>query len=618
MSRILSGLMAILCMLCAGVIAGGRAEAASCNYATAQGATGPANWQTYCWLDFSSYNNTTARSSAGQNFSFTLPDGTVMSFTMRVSGAGLTRAASPSWSGAAVGNTAFLGIGGRPILYQTAAGTTTITISAITLTPPAAGSITNFMFVAADGESSNDGESLRFQTNGGAWQMLDQAGPISGSTYPTYSGIGTGTFTATGVAGTVGAYVVGSTNPSQVVTRLVGGGLQGAMFAVRFASIRLDARVSGARADPADQFSFEIAETGSGATFASGTTTGSGLGPFPAAALSSTAALPLTLKLVSASGSVNGLSHYQSQLSCTNAAGSSTPMPVNVTTASFSFGALQFGDIVSCRYTVTPFPHLILRSILAPSGRQFSGDQFELAITEGATIVASTTTGGTGATITNGSTPQYQATPGTAYVMSQAAAGTTLLDQYVTTMACGNAAASSVTVLPTAVGASVTPQMGDVISCTISNTRRPANASLEAVKSSQVLSDPANGASNPKAIPGALVTYSITVRNTGPSAVDANSVLIIDALPAQLAVGAGLAPSFVQGSPASGLTFNPVLDLRYSNAMSPPASFAACTYTPVSGFDPDVRFVCFNPKGAMAGSTGVPPSFTISFQGQVR
>jgi hypothetical protein len=58
----------------------GRAEAAQCNLATSQGSTGPANWQTYCWLDFSSFNNTTARSAAGQNFSYNLPDGTTMTF----------------------------------------------------------------------------------------------------------------------------------------------------------------------------------------------------------------------------------------------------------------------------------------------------------------------------------------------------------------------------------------------------------------------------------------------------------------------------------------------------------------------------------------------------------
>lgn len=615
--RCLLKLLTIVPVLLLGGLAAGRAEAANCHYATAQGATGPANWQTYCWLDFTSYNNSTARSTAGQNFSYTLPDGTIMTFNLRVSGSGLTGAASPSWSGAAVGNTAFLGIAGRPILYQTAAGTTTVTISGITLTPPATGSITNFMFVAADGESSNDGESLRFQTNGGVWQLLDLAGPTSGSTYPVQSGIGTTTFNVTGVAGTVGAHVVGSSNPTRVVTRLVGGGLQGAMFAVRFASIRLDARIAGARADPADQFTFSISETGSATTFASGTTSGSGLGPFPAAALSSTAALPLRLGLAATGASVNDLSHYRSHLSCSNAAASSTPMPTNVETTAYDFGSLQFGDLVSCRYTVTPFPHIQLRKALAASGRRFAGDQFVMTISDGTSVLASTTTTGTGATVANGITAQVQVAPGGTYVLAESASGTTLLEHYDATIVCSNAASGSTTVLPTTVGAVISPQMGDVISCVITNSRRPAAARLEATKQSLVLNDPANGGVNPKAIPGAMVVYSITVRNTGPAAVDANSLLIVDVLPDQVAVGASSSPSFVDGTPASGLAFNAAADIRFSAGSSPPASFAACSYTPVSAFDPAVRYICINPKGSMAGSTGVPPSFTISFQSQI-
>ncbi len=614
----LTRLLALIAAVMVAFLAAPKAHAANCYYASAQGTTGPANWNTYCWLDLASFNNKTARSSAGQNFSYTLPDGTVMSFNLKASGADLAQTASPSWTGAAVGNTAFLGIGGRPILYQTASGTTTVTISSITLTPPATGSITNFMFVAADAESSNESESLRFQTNGGTWQMLDRAGPISGSTYPTYKGIGTSTFTETGVAGTVGAYIVGTANPTQVVTRLVGGGLQGTMFAVRFASIRLDALISGARADPADQFAFSIAGTGTGSVLASGTTSGAGLGPFPAAVLSSTAALPLTVALTSGAGSVNDLSHYKAALTCSNSVSSSTPMPTNVATTSFNFGALQFGDLVSCRYTVTPFPHLQLRKALASTGRQFGGDQFSLRITNADTVVASTTTTGTGATVTNAVTPQYQASAGSTYVLSEAASGTTLLEQYSATMSCTNAASTSTTVLPGSVGGSIIPQMGDVITCVITNTRRPANAVLEVTKQSFVLNDPVNGSTNPKAIPGATVVYSITVRNSGPSAVDANTVFIVDALPNQMLVGSAATPSFTEGAPASGLSFTPSTDIRFSSAASPPTSFGGCTYTPTSAYDPSVRFVCINPKGIMAGSTGVPPSFTISFQSQIK
>ncbi len=609
----------LFCALMMLVLGAGRAEAASCFYATAQGSTGPANWNSYCWLDFSGYNDTAARSGAGQAMSYTLPDGTLMTFTLRISGAAINGAPAPSWTGAAIGNTAFLGIGGRPILYQTAAGTTTAAISDIVLTPPAGVSqITSYMFVAADGESSNEGESLTFQTNGGNWIALDNAGPISGSLYPNSSGLGTQTFTVGGVGGTVGANIVGSSTATALNTTIVGGGLQGVMFAVRFASIRLNLQLTGARAAAADQFSFSINATNGGATLASGTSSGTGNGPFTAASLTTASALPLTLAQTMAAGSVNPLTDYRSSLTCTNTVSSATPLPSGVVTTSYSFGALQFGDLVTCTFTNVVFPHMQLTKALATSGRRFNTDQFVMNINQGSTTIGTTTTTGTGATVGNASTPQVMGAAGTAYVFTEVGAGTTSLTQYTSAITCTNAFTGSSTVLPTTVGSAITPQMGDVISCTITNTRRGTNATLTLVKTSSVISDPVNGTTNPKALPGAIVQYAILVSNTGPTAVDNNTVLLIDSLPSQMRVGTAATPTFTQGTPTSGLTFNATNDIRYSNAATAPTTFAGCSYTPTSAYDPAVRFICVNPKGAMARSTGTPPNFTITFRAQMQ
>ena len=66
-------------------------------------------------LDFTDYNDATARSTNGQTFTFNLPDGTTVAMTLKVSGdnPALTSVAVPSWSGSAFGNTAFLGIPGK-------------------------------------------------------------------------------------------------------------------------------------------------------------------------------------------------------------------------------------------------------------------------------------------------------------------------------------------------------------------------------------------------------------------------------------------------------------------------------------------------------------------------
>ena len=56
----------------------------------------------------------------------------------------------------------------------------------------------------------------------------------------------------------------------------------------------------------------------------------------------------------------------------------------------------------------------------------------------------------------------------------------------------------------------------------------PPAPSLVVVKTAQTLEDPFNGTTNPKAIPGALVEYTITVQNNGTAA--AEQVRITDVI----------------------------------------------------------------------------------------
>ena len=594
------------------------AAAQSCSPAATQG-TAPAGWQTYCWLNFANYNDATARTAAGQNFSFTLSDGSTLSFNLKTSTASPTIAAvvAPSWTGSAVGNTAFLGIPNNPVLYQQAGGTTVLTISSILITPPpGVPPVTVYSFVAADAESSNQGESISFNTNGTSWVELDEVPPISGSTYPTRTGAGTATYDITGVAGTVGGYIAGTNGPTTVTTTLVGGGLQGVMFAVRFASLRLTKQISGARVDASDQFKFDIKATASGTVMATGTTTGAGLGPFTQAVATLASGVPLTIAEAMAAGSASALAKYRSTLSCTNSSSSSTPLPSNVVTTSYSFGALQFGDNVLCTFTNQPFPHLRLTKALGGT-RRFATDQFVMNMAQGATIVATTTTTGTGATVTNGSTPQIQATVGQNYSFNEAASGSTNLVQYNTSLACTKPS-SSTTVLPTTLGGSVTPQMGDVINCIITNTPNAANALLTVVKFSTVISDPINGTTNPKMIPGAVVRYSIMVTNTGTLTVTSNSIVITDPLPTAFLYHAATPVSFANGTPVSGLNaFNPATMVTFSSAAGGGTPF---TYAPnTAGYDVNVRGLRINPQGTMAGATAAGmPSFTVSFLGQIK
>jgi uncharacterized repeat protein (TIGR01451 family) len=350
-----------LCLL-GGTLAG-RAEASTCSPAAAQGPSGPSDFRDYCWLDFSGYVDATAQSAGGQSFVFTMPDGSTLAMTLTVStnkaNPALVVAAVPTWTGAAIGHTGFNNIPGNPVLYEKQSGSTVhVTLSNITVTPPAgAGATSSYAIIAADGESTNTGETLSFTTNGGAWTTV--ATIANGANFPTLAGVTTNTVTETGhTGGDVASYAFASfNNPTQVSSILVGTGLQGVMFAVRYASIAVSSALNlgGTRAKPSDQFTYSVSTTG-GTTLASGTTTGAGVGPFtPATVPTVTAGYPFTITEAMAPGSASTLAYYATSLTCTNSAtgGSTTVLPVNQTVTSYTFSLLQYGDAVSCVFTNT-------------------------------------------------------------------------------------------------------------------------------------------------------------------------------------------------------------------------------------------------------------------------
>lgn len=613
-------MLALLAMLCA-LAWSPAASAQDCAQAATQG-TAPASWQTYCWLNMANYNDTTARSASGQNMSFTLPDGSTLTFNARVTGTNPAYSAvtSPSWTGSAVGNSAFIGIPGRPVLYSAQSGISTIAITNITVTPPAGGGVTVYSFVVADGESSNGGESLIMTTNGNAWQLLDAVPPTSGSTMPIIAGTGTSTATITGVAGTVGAHILGSNSPTSVTVQTTSGGLQGVMFAIRFATIRLQTQILGTRINNADQLNFQIASTTTGATLTSGTTTGTGAGPFTTSALNMSAGIPITLRLAMASGSVSAITSYAANLTCVNTAGTTRAgLPNNLNTTSTSIGQLEFGEFLVCTFQAGAQPRLRVTKLLGSGGRRFTGDQFTVRIMDDGVVTASSTTTGTGGTITTGTgdTGLVQVANQNGYQIDEVAAGGAVLGNYTSAMACTNSTSGSPTTLPSPVGGTITPRPGDAITCTITNTRRQI-ALLEITKTSNVISDPVNGTTNPKAIPGAVVEYVITVRNVGAGTVDASSIVLVDVMPAEMAFAVGTPVTFTNGTTTSGLnTFNANTMVTYSQAANGAAPY---TYTPTGSFDANVRGIRIAPTGTMAAATSgtTQPSFTIRFRAQVR
>jgi hypothetical protein len=134
--------------------------------------------------------------------------------------------------------------------------------------------------------------------------------------------------------------------------------------------------------------------------------------------------------------------------------------------------------------------------------------------------------------------------------------------------------------------------------------------------------DPA--ASGEYALPGNDVIYTIEVTHESGPALDKETVFLVDAMPPETEFYNG---DIDDGGPethpvsladnGSGLTFDYAADVGFSNGAVKPTNLAACNYTPASGYDPAVTFICIQPTGIF--QSGTPnPSFEVSFRARIK
>jgi len=146
---------------------------------------------------------------------------------------------------------------------------------------------------------------------------------------------------------------------------------------------------------------------------------------------------------------------------------------------------------------------------------------------------------------------------------------------------------------------------------------------LTVSNNSVVLSDPTN-VLNPKAIPGAIVEYNLSVENQGLGVIDANTTVLTFPISTdvKLFFGSPISPiTFIDGVNTSGLTFiftslaSITDDIDFSNDggitfITPSAD--------IDGFDitvPPINFVRLNPKSEFRASDGVNhPSMSIKYR----
>ena len=146
------------------------------------------------------------------------------------------------------------------------------------------------------------------------------------------------------------------------------------------------------------------------------------------------------------------------------------------------------------------------------------------------------------------------------------------------------------------------------------------DSSVNVIKSVKVW-DPSN--SGLYAVPGNDVVYSILITNTGGTALDEDSIFLVDAMPSEVSFynddfddGGPETDPIIDVNSNSGLTLTFGLDIGFSNGSTPPVDLDDCDYTPAAGYDSDVRFICINPKGSMVAGTP-NPSIEFKFRSRI-
>jgi hypothetical protein len=188
-----------------------------------------------------------------------------MYFCLGITGVAVRPSPLPTWQNAFLGNSCgqaattcdngtpfYTGIPGDPAIYQTGSGTSTITISGISVMTPLGVPATGWQVVGADAESTDNSESISFTAgwpstwpssssktlnilnNGQSWDTSsDPVGTACNSgTWLTTSNGGS-TVTCQGYSTTdvkTGATIVWATMPSTFTTTLVGNGLEAMAF----------------------------------------------------------------------------------------------------------------------------------------------------------------------------------------------------------------------------------------------------------------------------------------------------------------------------------------------------------------------------------------------------
>ena len=419
-------IFALLALLLLGMVMPAVAQANQCRMADPN--SKGAHVDEICWLQL---DGVTLNANGSTPLTFTLPDGSTMTFTVDVgnvgSSAGLKGVQAPTWTGSQFsGSTGYYTIykPNTAALYTntgSVANDTTVTLRDIHLFGPSGAESTNaFEMVIADGESTNSNEYLDFGvvSGGSTLNLVEWLGASTGNNLvygaPGSAGVpGTPTSGCAGMidcirmvgkSGTANAAVFSTTRTGSPFTVMGqvhtnGSSLQGFAFGVRWGGVRLRKALPSGRLDGSDQFTYRVINV-KGQEIINTSTTGAATGNYPY--ISGQATMPgnvITLKEEMAPGSKSTLDQYDRNIVCTNGNPAS---PTALPTGTFDpanppkVDLQQLGDRVDC--TLSNIPRIADLKLVKSAPATVQAGQplvYTLAISNNGTHTA------TGATFTD-------------------------------------------------------------------------------------------------------------------------------------------------------------------------------------------------------------------------
>lgn len=292
------------------------------------------------WFNFTGITVTAGSSFTG--LTGTLNDGTTVTFNLTAPATNQSQYDSSSANVGYFGTFQYTNISGAPVLYAPLVQNPTpnnFLISNIVVKDSLGNPVPNYTVIVVDAEATNElttyTEYWEFGTNGGPWSLFHTINP--GSPIPTLTGTGTQNATITGVntgpTPTLTAnYMLATQSPSSVSFSSLGHQAMAIGFATTRVSVQKDI---GARIDPADQFTLNVAGTPS----ATATTTGAASGiQTQVVNVFAIPGNPYVINEAMAPGSVSALTDYTQIVSAANAtpAGSVPPtgnLPITFTPA---------------------------------------------------------------------------------------------------------------------------------------------------------------------------------------------------------------------------------------------------------------------------------------------